>query len=76
MRRVETEDSDSPIATREGGKTRHGINTTGVPHSNEPEYEVNYESLDTTPNELSSVILNLDNRLDQEGLSDVKIVSP
>ena len=72
----ESEYSEFLIATLKGLKNRYGINMTAISPTNEPDYEVTYESMDTTPTELSSVILNLDNRLDQEGLSDVKIVSP
>ena len=72
----ESEYSEFLIATLKGLKNRYGINMTAISPTNEPDYEVTYESMDTSPTELSSVILNLDNRLDQEGLSDVKIVSP
>ena len=72
----ESEYSEFLIATLKGLKTRYGINMTAISPTNEPDYEVAYESMDTTPAELSSIILNLDDRLDQEGLSDIKIVSP
>ena len=49
---------------------------TAISPTNEPDYEVTYESMDTTPTELSSIILNLDDRLDKAGMSDIKIVSP
>ena len=72
----ESEYSEFLIATLKGLKTRYGINMTAISPTNEPDYEVAYESMDTTPTELSSIILNLNDRLDQEGLSDIKIVSP
>ena len=72
----ESEYSEFLIATLNGLKTRYGINMTAISPTNEPDYEVTYESMDTTPSELSSIILNLDDRLDKAGMSDIKIVSP
>ncbi|MGB2300731.1 MAG: T9SS type A sorting domain-containing protein, partial [Flavobacteriaceae bacterium] len=56
--------------------SRYGINVTAISPTNEPDYDVTYESMNTTPSELSSIISNLDSRLDFENLSDISIISP
>ncbi|MDA8531909.1 hypothetical protein N9K44_03405, partial [Flavobacteriaceae bacterium] len=72
----ENEYSEFLIAFINGMQSRYGINITAISPSNEPDYEVTYESMNTTPSELSSIISNLDNRLDLENLNDVQIISP
>ena len=57
-------------------EARYGIDVTAISPTNEPDYEVAYESMNTTPSELSSILTNLDARLANMGLNDIKIVSP
>lgn len=72
----ESEYSEFLTAFLKGMKSRYNIDVTAISPTNEPDYEVSYESMNTTTNELSSIIKNLNTRLDNEGLSDVKILSP
>ena len=72
----EAEFSEFLIAFINGMQTRYGINVTAISPTNEPDYEVSYESMNTTPSELSSILTNLDARLSNIGLNDIKIVSP
>ena len=57
-------------------ESRYGIEVTAISPTNEPDYEVSYESMNTTPSELSSILINLNARLSNSGLDHVKIVSP
>ena len=72
----EAEFSEFLIAFINGMQTRYGIDVTAISPTNEPDYEVAYESMNTTPSELSSILTNLDARLSNMGLNDIKIVSP
>ena len=72
----ENEFSEFLVAFINGMQSRYGINVTAISPTNEPDYDVTYESMNTTPSELSSIISNLDSRLDAENLSAVKIISP
>ena len=72
----EDEYSEFLIAFINGMQSRYGINITAISPTNEPDYDVTYESMNTTPSELSSIISNLDSRLDAENLSAIKIISP
>ena len=72
----EDEFSEFLVAFINGMQSRYGINVTAISPTNEPDYDVSYESMNTTPSELSSIISNLDSRLDAENLSAVKIISP
>ena len=56
--------------------SRYGISVTALSPPNDPDYDVHYESMNPTPSALSSIISNLDSRLDAENLSTVKIISP
>ena len=68
--------SEFLVAFINGMQSRYGISVTAISPTNEPDYDVTYESMNTTPSELSSIISNLDSRLDAENLSTVKIISP
>ena len=57
------------VAFINGMQSRYGINVTAISPTNEPDYNVSYESMNTTPLELSSIISNIDSRLDAENLS-------
>ena len=72
----EAEFSEFLIAFINGMQTRYGINVTAISPTNEPDYEVSYESMNTTPSELSSILTNLGARLSNMGLNAIKIVSP
>jgi O-glycosyl hydrolase len=72
----EPEFSEFLIAFLQGMKSRYNIDVTAISPTNEPDYEVSYESMNTTPSELSSIILNLNGRLTSAGLDHVKIISP
>ena len=72
----EPEFSEFLIAFLQGMKSRYNIDVTAISPTNEPDYEVSYESMNTTPSKLSSIILNLNGRLTSAGLDHVKIISP
>ena len=72
----EPEYSEFLIAFLEGMKSRYNIDVTAISPTNEPDYEVAYESMNTTPSQLSSIILNLNGRLTSAQLDHVKIISP
>ena len=57
-------------------ESRYGIEVTAISPTNEPDYEVSYESMNTTPSELSSILINLNARLSNSGLDNINIVSP
>jgi len=72
----ESEFSEFLIAFLKGMKSRYGINVTAISPTNEPDYEVSYESMNTPPSQLSSIILNLNARLISEDLDHISIISP
>ena len=72
----ESEYSEFLIAFLQGMKSRYNIDVTAISPTNEPDYEVSYESMNTSPSELSSIILNLNGRLTSAELDHVKIISP
>ena len=72
----EPEYSEFLIAFLEGMKSRYNIDVTAISPTNEPDYEVAYESMNTSPSQLSSIILNLNGRLTSAQLDHVKIISP
>ena len=72
----EPEFSEFLIAFLQGMKSRYNIDVTAISPTNEPDYEVSYESMNTTPSKLSSIILNLNGRLTSAELDHVKIISP
>lgn len=72
----EDEYSEFLIAFLKGMKARYDIDVNVISPSNEPDFQVTYESMDLTPEQLSSIIINLDSRLNTEELSNVKIMSP
>ncbi|MDA8763533.1 glycosyl hydrolase [Flavobacteriaceae bacterium] len=73
---MEAEYSEFLIAFLKGMKSRYNIDVTAISPTNEPDYQVSYESMNTTPAELSSIISDLDTRLSTESLDHVKIISP
>ena len=72
----EEEYNEFLIAFLKGMKSRYNINVTAISPSNEPDFEVTYESMNTTPSELSSILTTLNKRLDDASLNNVKIISP
>ena len=72
----ESEFSEFLVAFLDGMESRYGIEVTAISPTNEPDYEVSYESMNTTPSELSSILINLNARLSNSGLDHIKIVSP
>jgi O-glycosyl hydrolase len=72
----ESEFSEFLVAFINGMESRYGIGVTAISPTNEPDYEVSYESMNTTPSELSSILINLNSRLANSGLDNIKIVSP
>ena len=72
----EDEYSEFLVAFINGMQSRYGISVTAISPTNEPDYDATYESMNTTPSELSSIISNLDTRLTSENLSGVQIISP
>ncbi len=72
----EDEYSEFLIGFLTGMSSRYNIDVTAISPTNEPDFEVSYESMNTTPEELSLILINLNNRLDDEGFSQVKVISP
>lgn len=72
----EDEFSEFLIGFLNGMQSRYGIMVNAISPTNEPDFQVSYESMNTTPDQLANIISNLDNRLISENLSDVKIISP
>ena len=72
----ESEFSEFLIAFLNGMESRYGINVTAISPTNEPDFEVSYESMNTTPSELSSILINLNARLSNSSMDHIKIVSP
>lgn len=72
----ENEYSEFLIAFLNGMKSNYNLDVTAISPTNEPDFEVSYESMNTTPSELNSIIKNLNTRLDNASLSDIKIISP
>ena len=72
----ENEFSEFLIAFLKGMKSRYNIDVTAISPTNEPDFEVSYESMNTTSSELSSILKNLNTRLDNASLGNIKILSP
>ena len=72
----ESEFSEFLVAFLTGMESRYGIEVTAISPTNEPDYEVSYESMNTTPSELSNILINLNARLSNSGLDHIDIVSP
>ncbi|MEC8323374.1 MAG: T9SS type A sorting domain-containing protein [Bacteroidota bacterium] len=72
----ENEFSEFLIAFLKGMTSRYGIDVTEISPTNEPDYQVSYESMNTPPTQLSSIIKNLNQRLTAENLDFVNIISP
>ena len=72
----ESEFSEFLVAFINGMNSRYGVEVTAISPTNEPDYEVSYESMNTTPSELSSILINLNARLSNSGLDNIKIISP
>ena len=72
----ESEFSEFLVAFLTGMESRYGIEVTAISPTNEPDYDVSYESMNTTPSELSSILINLNARLSNSGLDHINIVSP
>ena len=72
----EEEFSEFLVAFLKGMKSRYGIDVTAISPTNEPDYEVSYESMNTTTPELTEILKNLDQRLTSEGLNAIDILSP
>jgi O-glycosyl hydrolase len=72
----EDEFSEFLVAFVKGMESNYGINVTAISPTNEPDYNVTYESMNTTPSELSSILININERLENELLNNVNILSP
>jgi len=72
----EDEYSEFLLGFLKGMKSKYNIDVTAISPSNEPDYEVTYESMNTTPFGLNGIIKNLNSRLLAESLQDIKIISP
>ena len=72
----ENEFSEFLIAFLKGMTSRYGIDVTEISPTNEPDYQVSYESMNTPPTQLASIIKNLNQRLTAENLDFVNIISP
>ena len=72
----EDEFSEFLVAFINGMESNYGINITAISPTNEPDYNVTYESMNTTPSELSSILININERLDSDLLDHVNILSP
>ena len=72
----ESEFSEFLIAFINGMESRYAIQVTDISPTNEPDYQVTYESMNTTPSELSSILINLNTRLSSSNLNHINIISP
>ena len=72
----ENEYSEFLVAFLKGMASRYNINVTAISPTNEPDFQVSYESMNTTPSQLASIIKNLNQRLTTENLDFVNIISP
>ena len=72
----ENEYSEFLVAFIKGMASRYNINVTAISPTNEPDYQVSYESMNTPPSQLASIIKNLDQRLTTENIGYVQIISP
>jgi O-glycosyl hydrolase len=72
----ENEYSEFLVAFVKGMASRYNINVTAISPTNEPDYQVSYESMNTPPSQLASIIKNLDQRLTTENIDYVQIISP
>ncbi len=68
--------SEFLVAFVKGLKSKYNINVTHISPSNEPDFNVTYESMNVTPAELQLILKNLRQRLQTESLSNIKIISP
>ena len=72
----ENEYSEFLVAFLKGMASRYSINVTAISPTNEPDFQVSYESMNTTPSQLASIIKNLNQRLTIENLDFINIISP
>tara|TARA_B100001057_G_scaffold455010_1_gene501234 strand:+ start:2060 stop:4234 length:2175 start_codon:yes stop_codon:yes gene_type:complete len=72
----ENEYSEFLVAFIKGMASRYNINVTAISPTNEPDFQVSYESMNTPPSQLASIIKNLDQRLTIENIDYVQIISP
>ncbi|MDG1760707.1 MAG: T9SS type A sorting domain-containing protein [Flavobacteriaceae bacterium] len=72
----ENEYSEFLVAFIKGMQDQYGIGVTAISPTNEPDYDVTYESMNTSPSELSQIIINLNQRLTTENLEQIQIISP
>ena len=72
----ENEYSEFLVAFIKGMASRYNINVTAISPTNEPDYQVSYESMNTPPSQLASIIKNLDQRLTTENIDYLQIISP
>lgn len=72
----EDEYSEFLLSLIQGMQERYGIEVTALSPTNEPDFYVNYASMNTSASELASILINLDSRLEQEGLGEVDLISP
>lgn len=72
----EDEYSEFLVEFLKGMKRRYDINVNYISPFNEPDYDVDYENMIPTAEECIPILKNLDQRLNTEGLTDVKIIAP
>ena len=72
----ENEYSEFLVAFLKGMASRYNINVTAISPTNEPDFQVSYESMNTPPSQLASIIKNLEQRLTTENLDFIHIISP
>ena len=72
----EDEYSEFLFGFLKGMKSRYNIDVTAISPTNEPDWEVSYESMNLSPTELIGVVKSLKSKLVTESLTDVKIISP
>jgi len=72
----ENEYSEFLVAFINGMQARYGIGVTAISPTNEPDYQVTYESMNTSASQLAGILENLADRLVNENLQDVQIISP
>lgn len=72
----EDEYSEFFVGFIKGMKSRYQIDVTAISPTNEPDWVVKYESMNSSHTEIAGIVKNLKTRLNSEGMSDIKIVSP
>ena len=72
----ESEYSEFLVTFLNGMKSRYNIDVTAISPTNEPDWFVTYESMNTTAEETASIVINLKDRLNNSGLSNIKVLSP